>query len=80
MLTGPQIREARKLLRWSRIRFMESTSFTHAFAVAIESSDGPAWLSDDQEASIRRAMEGAGIEFIPENGEGAGVRLRKAEL
>jgi hypothetical protein len=26
---------------------------------------------------IRRALEAAGVEFIPENGGGAGVRLRK---
>ncbi len=28
---------------------------------------------------IERAVEAAGIEFIPENGGGAGVRLRKVE-
>ena len=27
--------------------------------------------------SIRTALEGAGVEFIPENGGGAGVRLKK---
>lgn len=27
-------------------------------------------------ADIRRAFEAAGVEFIPENGGGAGVRLR----
>ena len=27
--------------------------------------------------AIRRALENAGIEFIPENGGGAGVRLRE---
>ena len=27
--------------------------------------------------AIRRALEAAGVEFIPENGGGAGVRLRK---
>lgn len=27
---------------------------------------------------IQRALEAAGVEFIPENGGGAGVRLRKA--
>ena len=29
-------------------------------------------------AAIRRALEVAGIEFIDENGNGAGVRLRKS--
>ncbi|MDQ0301683.1 hypothetical protein J2S75_000694 [Ancylobacter polymorphus] len=28
-------------------------------------------------ATIRAAFEAAGIEFIPENGGGAGVRFRK---
>ncbi|MBB6410827.1 hypothetical protein HNQ71_003501 [Mesorhizobium sangaii] len=28
-------------------------------------------------SAIRRALETAGVEFIPENGGGAGVRLRK---
>lgn len=27
--------------------------------------------------AIRAALEGAGVEFIPENGGGAGVRLKK---
>ncbi|MGY2995834.1 hypothetical protein ACVWWD_004641 [Mesorhizobium sp. URHB0026] len=27
--------------------------------------------------AIRAALESAGVEFIPENGGGAGVRLRK---
>ncbi|MFB9985479.1 hypothetical protein ACFSQQ_10345 [Mesorhizobium kowhaii] len=27
---------------------------------------------------IRAALESAGVEFIPENGGGAGVRLRKS--
>ena len=29
---------------------------------------------------IRRALEAAGVEFIAENGGGAGVRLRKKEV
>lgn len=29
--------------------------------------------------AIRSALEAAGVEFIPENGGGAGVRLRKEE-
>jgi hypothetical protein len=28
-------------------------------------------------AELRKALEKAGVEFIPENGGGAGVRLRK---
>jgi hypothetical protein len=36
-------------------------------------------VSPEAVASIRRALEDAGIEFIPENGGGAGVRLRKGK-
>ena len=30
-------------------------------------------------AALRQALEAAGVEFIPENGGGAGLRLRKPE-
>jgi transcriptional regulator with XRE-family HTH domain len=30
-------------------------------------------------AAIRAALEAAGVEFIPENGGGVGVRLRRAD-
>lgn len=33
--------------------------------------------SDETRAAIQRALEVAGIEFIAENGGGAGVRLKK---
>ncbi len=29
-------------------------------------------------AALQRALEAAGVEFIPENGGGAGVRMRKS--
>ncbi len=32
---------------------------------------------EDTVSAIRAALETAGVEFIPENGGGAGVRLRK---
>jgi transcriptional regulator with XRE-family HTH domain len=34
-------------------------------------------LYDRTLAAIRSALEAAGVEFIPENGGGAGVRMRK---
>ena len=41
---------------------------------AVESSDGPAWLTDEQEATIRRVYQEAGVEFTPE-----GPRLRQEQ-
>ncbi|MGI4763833.1 MAG: hypothetical protein ACRYGP_02005 [Janthinobacterium lividum] len=63
MLTGLQIREARKLLQWDRATLSRNTFVTQALINAIESSDGPAWMSDKQEADFRRAYEAAGIRF-----------------
>jgi hypothetical protein len=34
-------------------------------------------LTAANELAVRRALEAAGVEFIDENGGGAGVRLRK---
>jgi hypothetical protein len=35
-------------------------------------------VSDDAKEKVRAALEKAGCEFIPENGGGAGVRLKKS--
>jgi len=35
-------------------------------------------LKDNTVQAIRAALEDAGIEFIPENGSGPGVRLKKS--
>lgn len=39
--------------------------------------NGTSDLSDAKIEALQRALESAGVEFIPENGGGAGVRLRK---
>ena len=40
--------------------------------------DGEIKMTAPNEAAVRAALEAAGVEFIPENGGGPGVRLRKA--
>jgi hypothetical protein len=42
-----------------------------------EKADGPVPMIPANEKAVRGALEAAGIEFIPENGGGAGVRMRK---
>ena len=74
MLTGLQIRRARMLLGWGRSKFGRLVLVTEGFVTAIESSDGPAWLTDEQEANIRRVCEEADIEFTPD-----GPRLRQEQ-
>jgi len=34
-------------------------------------------VSEDVRDAVQKALEKAGVEFIPENGGGAGVRLKK---
>jgi hypothetical protein len=34
-------------------------------------------VSDDVRHAVQRALEKAGVEFIAENGGGAGVRMKK---
>jgi hypothetical protein len=40
-------------------------------------AEGRTSLTAANEIAVRRAFESAGVEFIDENGGGAGVRLRK---
>lgn len=38
---------------------------------------GPARISDDAVAQIRDALEVRGVRFLPEDGEGPGLRFRQ---
>jgi hypothetical protein len=44
-----------------------------------EKVDGPAPMIPANMDAIRRTLETGGVEFIPEDGRGAGVRRRKAD-
>jgi len=43
----------------------------------LEKMDGPLSGHVGTITAIQKVLEAAGVEFIPENGGGAGVRLRK---
>ncbi len=74
-MTSAQVRAARGLLNWT-VRDLAERSGVHRNTVTnIETeryAGSPAAI-----AAIRSALEAAGVEFIPENGGGAGVRLQK---
>jgi len=44
----------------------------------MEAGVGPAVGLTNNVAAVRRALEAAGVIFVEENGDGPGVRLRKA--
>ncbi len=74
-MSPEQCRAARALLR------MEQGDLAAAAGVArstvIDYEKGERRPRAASIAAIRSALEGAGIEFIPENGAGPGVRLKK---
>ena len=78
MLTIRQVKAARALLGWSQADLARHSSVSEPTIARIESADGELGGREDTERKIRLAIEKAGIEFIMENGGGAGVRLRKA--
>lgn len=45
----------------------------------LEADDGPLGGRAETAEKIRQALHKAGVEFIDENGGGAGVRLRKPD-
>jgi predicted transcriptional regulator len=78
VLTIRQVKAARALLGWSQADLAHHSSVSEPTIARLESADGELGGREDTERKIRLAIEKAGIEFIMENGGGAGVRLRKA--
>lgn len=77
-ITGAQIAAGRTLLRISAKAIAEAASVGLATVRRAEASEGVPNITAANLNAIRRALEDAGVEFIAENGGGAGVRLRKA--
>jgi ribosome-binding protein aMBF1 (putative translation factor) len=77
MLTSAQIRAARSLVRWSAEDLAKRSSLSVATIRRAELADGETSMTVANDLAVRRALEVAGVEFIDENGGGAGVRLRK---
>ena len=77
MITGAQMRMARGYLRWSVKDLADRSGVSSATIKRMEEVDHMPNALSDNLARIRSALDAAGVEFIPENGGGAGVRLRK---
>ncbi|MBN9071306.1 MAG: XRE family transcriptional regulator [Rhizobiales bacterium] len=74
MISGPQCRAARALVEWARETLARNAGVDARTIEAFERKLG----NPDEDACerIRKALEAAGAVFIPENGGGAGVRLK----
>ena len=77
MLSSDQIRGARAVLRLSQADLARAASVSLETIKRLEAMDGELKVRLDTLTRIKEALEKAGVEFIPENGGGAGVRLAK---
>src|SRR5437879_5622931 len=78
LITIRQIKAARALLGWSQSDLAHKSAVSEPTIARLESADGNLGGREETGEKIRAAIEKGGIEFIDENGGGAGVRLRKA--
>ena len=77
-MTPAQSRAARALVNMTQPRLAESAGLGLSTIVDFERERravAPATV-----AAIRAALEAAGVVFLPENGNGPGVALRRAHL
>lgn len=80
MITAAQIRAGRGLTSLAQKEFAEKAGVSVATLRRMESDEvGPSRSSAGAVESVRSALEAAGVEFIPENGGGAGVRLAQRD-
>jgi transcriptional regulator with XRE-family HTH domain len=76
-ISPAQCRGARGLLGWSQVDLSEASKTATKTIADFERGAREPYARTLED--VRGALEKAGIEFIEENGGGAGVRLRKAK-
>ena len=79
-ITGRQIAAGRTLVGLQQSDFAERSSISVATLKRMEASPAEAMGLMNNSRAVRQTLEAAGVEFIPENGGGAGVRLRKVTI
>ena len=77
--TGRQIAAARTLLGLTQSDLALRSAISVPTLKRMEGSDGAASGMTNNVAAVCAALESAGVIFVAENGDGPGVRLRKAK-
>jgi transcriptional regulator with XRE-family HTH domain len=72
-----QVKAARELLGWKQTDLSEASGLSIVTVRRLEARQGALSGRGETIDAIRAALEAAGVEFIPENGSGPGVRLKK---
>ena len=78
MITSAQMRAGRAMVRWSAEELAARAKIGVATVRRAEITEGSPTITEANAEAIRTALENAGVEFIAENGGGAGVRLKKS--
>src|SRR6266700_2166272 len=76
-ISSRQLKAALALLRWNVADLANASGVSEPTIWRLETADGPLGGKPETGAAVIGALEGAGIIFIAENGEGEGIRLRK---
>lgn len=76
-VTGRQIAAARTLVGLGQAELAKSASISVPTLKRMEASEGAATGMANNVRAVIAALEAAGLEFIPENGGGAGIRFRE---
>jgi transcriptional regulator with XRE-family HTH domain len=71
-----QIKAARALLAWSQEDLANMAGISVPTIKRLEADDGLLGGRNQTATRIKGALQAAGVEFIDENGGGAGVRLQ----
>ena len=72
-----QIKAARALVGWSQGDLADKSGISVPTIKRLEAAEGDIGGRAETGAALVAALEKAGVEFIPENGGGAGVRMKK---
>ncbi len=75
MITGEQIRAARKLLGWRHAELAKQARISAHSVERAESSVGESFVPGQDMQAMRAALESAGVEFT--NGDEPGVKLKR---
>jgi transcriptional regulator with XRE-family HTH domain len=74
VITGAQIRQARKLVGWSVANLGRRAKLAASTVQRAESVDGEPLITEAHAAAIRYALGRAGVEFT--NGDEPGVKMK----
>jgi len=77
MITREQSRAARALLDWTQSKLASDSSV--GLSTIKDFEKGHRKPQSKNMSAIQDTLESSGIEFIPENGGGAGVRLKSSK-